>query len=243
MGWLARWRRKNPGAPLWNLIAWDCVGRPISYAILKVCWGHRWWGLENVPDTGPVLLLSNHQSYVDLIAVGVPFTRRHFHSMARKGLFKNPVFGWWIRSLNAFSVDQDGADIRALRSAIDKLKAGHALLVFPEGSRTDDGTVGGFQPGLMLLIRRARPTIVPAAVDGCFDAWPRGGKPSGNARTGVVFGEPIAAADLLAQSPEEAIQTLRSRITALQMDCRKRLREVHAGRYPRHNDLIDGPPA
>ena len=92
MRWWRTWREKNPGASVWRVLWWDCIWRVVSWLILFFLYGHRWWGLRNVPDRGPVLLLSNHQSYVDLIALGVGFDRRHFHPMAKQGLFRNPFF-------------------------------------------------------------------------------------------------------------------------------------------------------
>lgn len=243
MGWLRGWRAKNPGAPLWKLPWWDCLWRVVSWLILMVFYQHRWWGVRHIPDSGPVLLLCNHQSYLDLIALGVGLDRRHFHPMARQTLFRNPVFGWFIGSLNAFPVDQENADVKSLRRAISHLKEGHLLMVFPEGSRTPDGSLQQFEQGVMLLIRRAKATVVPMAVEGCFDAWPIHGKPTARARTGAIYGEPIPAEDLLKLKPEQAIERLFGEIETLQMTLRDRLRTLHQGRFPRYNPQIDDQPS
>lgn len=232
-GWLGRYRRKNPGATLGHILWWDLVCHPIAWLIVFVLYRHRWWNIHNIPAEGPTLLVCNHQSYLDLPVLGVGIYHRHFHPMARKTLFRNPVFGRLIRSLNAFEVDQESADIRSVRTAIDKLKAGHLVLLFPEGARTEDGRMGPFNPGLMLLIRRARPTVVPMAVDGVYDAWPINRKwPRLSGATGAEYGEPIPAKDLIAMPPEEARKLLRHRVETLRLSVRQRLRRRTRGRYP-----------
>ncbi len=230
---LRRYRTRNPGAPLVKLWWWDGVCKPLSWLFVRLAYGHRWWAAHNMPDHGPVLLLCNHQSYLDLIVLGVGL-HRHFHSMAKKPLFANPLFGWLIRSLNAFPVDQDRSDTRSVRKAIDLLRQGHLVLVFPEGSRSPDGLMQDLAPGIMLLIRRARPTVVPMAVDGVFDAWPIHSKgPWGPARTGAIYGEPIPAEDLLAMNADAAAGLLRGRIDALRLEVRRKLRQASGERFPR----------
>jgi len=229
---LRRYRQRNPGQPLWKLLWWDAVCKPLSWLVVRLLYGHRWWGAHNVPERGPVLLVCNHQSYLDLIVLGVGL-HRHFHSMARASLFHNPVFGWLIRSLNAFPVDQDRSDIRSVRTAIDLLKRGHLVLVFPEGSRTRTGKLELFAPGLMLLVRRAKPTVVPMAVDGVYDAWSIHRKwPRLRARTGAMYGRPIPAEQLLAMDSQDAVRLLRDRIEDLRLDVRARLRLASRGRWP-----------
>lgn len=193
----------------------------------------RTFGQRNIPAEGPVLLLCNHQSYLDLLAIGSGLTHRHFYPMARKTLFRSPYFGGLIRGLNAFEVDQERGDIRAIRTAIDRLKAGHMVLIFPEGSRTPDGAVHPFQEGVMVLIRRAKPMIVPAAVEGCYDAWPIGRKrPKFASRVAVMFGEPIPADDLLNLTPRQTLDELARRVESIRLTLRDRLHTQTDGRFP-----------
>ncbi len=229
---LDRYRQRNPGHSLDQLLWWDGFCKPLTWLIVRLLYGHRWWGADRVPQRGPVLLLCNHQSYLDLIVLGVGL-RRHFHAMARATLFRNPVFGWFIRSLNAFPVEQGKGDVKSMRHAIDLLKQGQLVLVFPEGSRTINGRLGDFNPGIMLLIRRARPTIVPMAVDGVFDAWPMGRKrPRLRARTGALYGQPIDPDTLLAMDTHEAVEMLRGRVEDLRLEVRSRLRTASKGGWP-----------
>jgi len=225
-------RRVNPSAPLWR-IAWWWLLRALIRMLLFLFYRHRWYNPRNVPDEGPVLLLSNHQSYLDLVLLGTGLGHRHFHSMARHTLFRNRFFAWLIRSLNAFEVDQSRGDLKAMRTAIDRLKAGNCLLVFPEGSRTADGHVHKLQPGVMLLVKRAKPTVVPAAVEGAYDIWPVGAaKPKLAGRTAVKFGEPIDAETLTAMSNEDALNHIAGRIDTLRLELRDTLRAQTGGAFP-----------
>jgi 1-acyl-sn-glycerol-3-phosphate acyltransferase len=232
MSWLQRLRQRNPGLPVRRILWWALVCRPIAFVFL-LFYRHRWWGLENVPTSGPVLMICNHQSHIDLPAVGVGVYHRHFHPMAKKSLFDNPMFGWLIRSLNAFPVDTRKSDIKSLRTAIDLLKQGHLVLIFPEGQRTATGHIGPFQEGMMLLIRRAKPTILPAAIDGTWNIMPPGQPlPKLVGRSGAMYGTPIPAERLLDMAPDEAMQYLRCEVDKLRMQVRQRLRLGSRGRYP-----------
>lgn len=226
-------RRHNPGAPLWRILFWHFIGRGIPWVLSVLLWRHRAWGSGNIPNTGPLLLVSNHQSYLDLTTLGLGIARRHFHSMARKTLFDNRFFGWLIRTVNAFPVEQGRGDIKSIRRAIDLLREGHCVLIFPEGARTRDGVIQPFSPGIMTLIRRARPTVLPLAVDGCYDVWPIGqNRPRLNGRIGVQFGRPIPAEELTAMTPDAVAEHLRCRVERLRLDLRHKLRRNSHGRYP-----------
>lgn len=228
-----RCRRRNPGAPLRRILWWDGFCKPLSWTALATLYGHRWWGVDRIPPRGPVLLICNHQSYLDLPVLGCGIHHRHFHSMARSTLFKNPLFDRLIRSLNAFPVEQGKGDIKSVRAAIERLNAGHLVLVFPEGGRTPDGRLQPFNPGTMLLIRRARPAIVPMAVDGVFDIWKIGQPlPRLRGRTGASYGDPIAAQTLLDMKPDDALALLQRRVETLRLDTRRRLRRLTHGAWP-----------
>lgn len=223
MGWWKEFRRRHPGAPLRRLLLWELI-RHLTFLYMVLAHRFRAWGQGNIPPESPVLLISNHQSYLDLLALGGALPHRHFHAMARKTLFRSRYFGGLIRGLNAFEVDQEKSDIRAVRTAIELLKSGELVLIFPEGSRTPDGRVHEFQEGLILLIRRARPVVVPAAIEGAFEAWPTGKPyPGPGHPVGLEIGQPIAADALLNMAPRQAIVHLRSAVEQLQHRLRARI--------------------
>jgi 1-acyl-sn-glycerol-3-phosphate acyltransferase len=128
-------------------------------------------GQKNMPQTGPALVIANHQSFLDPIVVAMA-ARRPIVPLARKTLFRNPVFGALISSLYAVPIDQAGIGKEGLRTIAQQLHRGRAVLIFPEGARTSDGTMHAFRAGVHLVIKRAPAPIVPMGIAGAYDAWP-----------------------------------------------------------------------
>lgn len=153
-------------------------------------WDLRVSGLENIPRTGGCLLAANHQSFLDppLVASVLP---REMHFMARRSLFRNPVFRALIVRFNAFAIERDRADVKGVKSAIERLEAGNLLLVFPEGTRTRDGSVGPMKAGIGLLAERAAVPIVPVLIAGAHKVWPKGRLFPGLGSIRISFGKPI----------------------------------------------------
>lgn len=128
-------------------------------------------GWKNMPRTGPVLLLANHQSMLDPVMVGLS-SRRYLSYLARKTLFEQRGLAPLIRSLNAIPIDRNmGKD--GIQAVLDALGQGQAVLMFPEGERTHDGEVQPLKPGVSLLIKRVKCPIVPVGIAGAFAAWSR----------------------------------------------------------------------
>jgi 1-acyl-sn-glycerol-3-phosphate acyltransferase len=169
----------------------------------------RVYGMENVPATGGVLLIANHQSYLDPILVAVKL-KRPVSFFAKSELFENKFFGGLIRSLHAFPVRQGAGDIGALKQAVQKLKEGHVLNVYPEGSRTEDGNLLPIQPGVALIVRRSGVPIVPVVVDGSFEVWPYSQRFPKPGRVKVMYGPPLKIEGLKADAIVQLIdQTFR----------------------------------
>ena len=154
----------------------------------------RVFGRHNVPRHGGVLLASNHQSFLDPVLVGVGLPRQ-VHFMARETLFRTRAFGRLIRMLNAFPIRRGESDRSAIREAIRRLRSGAALVVFPEGTRTRDGSIGPIRPGIFAIASRAGAPIVPVVIDGAFDAWPRHSKLIRPAGICIQYGPPILPSD------------------------------------------------
>jgi 1-acyl-sn-glycerol-3-phosphate acyltransferase len=147
------------------------IGYWMSITGLTLGFSYRSEGRHNIPRSGPALLIANHQSFFDPTIVGSA-TRRHLCFLARKTLFRG-WFGRLIRRLNAIAVDQEGVAKEGLKTILEQLKAGQAVLVFPEGERTGTGEVQPLKPGILLLIKRISVPIVPIGIAGAFDALPR----------------------------------------------------------------------
>ena len=150
---------------------------------------------KNVPLAGGVILVSNHQSFVDpaYIAAKLP---RVLSFLAKSELFKPPVFGWGIRQCNAFPVKQGSGDVGAMKASIALLQNGRALLVFPEGSRTETGELGPIAGGAALVIKRAKVPVVPVAIQGGYDVWPAHKMFPRTGRVRIKFGEPVTMHNL-----------------------------------------------
>jgi len=215
----ARLRQRQPGARLGGLLFRATV-RNIFAVWLTLCFRLRCEGRENIPSSGAVIFAANHQSYLDPIIIGVgSWKTRQFISMARSSLFINPVFGRVITWLSAFAVERGTSDMKAMRHAIDVLKQDHAMLIFPEGTRTDDGKVAPFKSGLTLLVKRSGAMVIPTAVEGAFDAWPRGGKLKPRGRVSIRFGEPIPGAKLLDEDPDLA--ALSAKVESMRLELKQ----------------------
>ncbi len=147
--------------------------KPVAVALMRWWFGLRVRGAEHVPASGPVLVVSNHQSVLDPPLVGGA-TARTLHFMAKAELFRIPLFGRLIRSLNAHPVRREGSDPRALKVAARLLEDGHALLAFPEGTRSRDGSLRAGKPGVGMLAVLSGAPVVPAYVAGSLEALPRG---------------------------------------------------------------------
>jgi 1-acyl-sn-glycerol-3-phosphate acyltransferase len=166
------------------------------------------------------------------------FTRRHINFIARGGLFGNPLFGSYIRALNAVPIKETGSDTAAIRTALEQLSKGRIVLLFPEGSRSPDGTLQEFKRGFWLLMSRAKCRVLPMGIDGAFDAWPRGrGLPRlWGSRIAVSIGAPLSHEALMAMGPDQGLPYLRQVVDALRLDARHELRKGTRERYP-----VEGP--
>jgi 1-acyl-sn-glycerol-3-phosphate acyltransferase len=144
-----------------------------SAVALTLGFGLRTAGWRHMPMRGPVLLVANHQSFLDPPLVGLA-ARRELVYLARKTLFRNRFFAGLIRAYNAVPIDQEGIGKDGIRTILDQLALGRAVLVFPEGERTFTGAMNPLKPGIHLVIKRAaQATIVPVGIAGAFHAWPR----------------------------------------------------------------------
>ena len=178
------------------------------------------YGLEHMPRRGGLLIVSNHQSYLDPVVLASK-TPRPLSFLAKSELFEVPGFGWLIRNLNAFPVRQGEGDVGAVRETIRRLQEGHALNMFPEGSRSDDGEIAPMQSGIGLIVRRAGVPVLPAAIVGSFAAWPRGKKIFRPHPIRVQFGPPMELHELKAA---EIVKRIDVTLRTMFADLRERVR-------------------
>ena len=146
------------------------------------------YGNENIPRKGGALILSNHLSYLDPVIIGSA-ANRELHFMARHNSFEIPVIGSLIAAHNAYPVRRGTADRTALRHTISLLKSGKAVLIFPEGTRSVDGTLGKAHGGVSFIAHNAGVPAIPAYLKGTI--LPRNAKWIHPAQLSVTFGSPI----------------------------------------------------
>jgi 1-acyl-sn-glycerol-3-phosphate acyltransferase len=144
----------------------------LSYSYLKCFHRFEVKGTENVPEKGGFILACNHLSYIDPPAVGCRI-RRNLHYFARDSLFFWPL-GLLITKLNSIPVNRDQLDLGTLRKVLRVLKGGEPVLVFPEGTRSPDGTLQKPQKGLGLLVHKSGVPVLPARLDGSFEILGKG---------------------------------------------------------------------
>ncbi len=149
-------------------------------------------GRENVDDSRGGLLLVNHQSFLDPMLVAVLLSRPISY-LARDSLFKLPVVGWILRNTHVIPISRESARGGSIRIAIERLNEGFLVGIFPEGTRSADGTVGRFRPGFLALARRTSQPIYPVGIAGATRAMPRGAWFVRPCRIRVVYGTPFSA--------------------------------------------------
>jgi 1-acyl-sn-glycerol-3-phosphate acyltransferase len=182
-----------------------------------LAYGLRYMGCKNIPPTGPVLVVSNHQSHFDPPLVGSGCWRR-MNYVARETLFHFGPLGWLIRSLDAIPIDRDGMGLSGIKESLRRLKRGEMVLIFPEGARSRDGEISHFRPGFTALAVRSKAAILPVAIEGAFAAWPRTQTlPSLGMNVHVLYGEPI--------TPEEAARYDERQLAA---EVERRVRQCQA---------------
>lgn len=179
---------------------------------MRVFFGLRTFGRGNVPKRGGVILAVNHASFIDPVVVGCGLTRP-VHYMGRETLFRG-LFAPLIRALNAFPVARGGADRRAVKEFISRVRAGNPVMLFPEGTRTHDGRLGPIMPGAGALAMRANAPIVPTYIGGAFDAWPRTRKLPRCTPISIHFDRPIQVDERPGESKRERQERIRSEIAS-----------------------------
>ena len=200
-----------------------------------IFYGARFYGRNNLPESGAVVLICNHQSHFDppLLAVGLP---RRLNFLARKSLFKFKPFGWLIDILDAIPLDKEGIGFAGIMESLKRLKNGEVILVMPEGERTWDGKILPFLQGSLVLAQRTKSTILPAAICGCFEAFPRTQKfPKLWGRIRVVYGKPLLYEEIKDLTEEELRRLCEAKVAELFQEALQRSRKSGILRENKNN--------
>lgn len=128
-------------------------------------------GVHCFPLKGPVLLVSNHQSFIDPLFLGLAMPRRAKYA-ARSTLIRG-VFGRYLLALGAIPINREAVSLSTFKTMIGALGKRDALVYFPEGTRTPDGNLLPLKKGVGLLVRRAKAPVVICGIAGAYESWPR----------------------------------------------------------------------
>ena len=162
------------------------IARNIVLLIYKLMFSIKVSGLENIPQSGGIILSGNHRSNHDPILLAVS-QKRPLSFMAKDTLLKVPIVGFVLKHANVFPVKRGSGDIGAVKKAIEILKNGGALSLFPEGTRNKtDNNLQEFKQGSALIAYKSRSLIVPCGIMGKFRLF---------SRITIVYGKPINPAD------------------------------------------------
>ena len=167
--------------------------------IFAVYFRARAFNPERVPRTGPAILASNHASYLDPFLVGSS-VRREINYLARDDLFRFPVIGWALRQWQSVPVNREGGGAKGLKAILERLLAGGAIILFPEGTRTRDGNLQPARSGIGLTVIKSTAPVVPVRVFGTFEAYSRYRRIPRPRRVEVKFGLPILFEQLRAEA-------------------------------------------
>ena len=180
-------------------------------------------GLEHLPPRGPYLLCPNHQGFIDPFVLGGVLPYRTFREMFAVGAaeyFQSPLMAWVARQINVVPVDADASLVPAMKAGAFGLTHGKVLLLFPEGERSIDGAVKRFKKGAPILAQHLKVPIVPVALRGLYEIWPRGRGiawrlvwPWSGHRVRIAVGPPIAVPE--GESYGDAAVRLRETVNAM----------------------------
>ena len=201
---------RRPGQPAARdrsvaLLSWYRFVRYLLATLAAVTVRWRATGRSNIPESGGVLLVSNHLSYLDVFFLGIPL-RRPLNYVARSSLFV-PVLAQLMRSVGGFPIDREGIGVSGLKETLRRLRNGGIVTLFPEGTRSHDGQLGALKPGIAVLVARARVPVIPAGLAGLFEVWPRWRAVPVPHPIRIHYGRPIWPEDV-AGLPTDAVTAL-----------------------------------
>ncbi|MBI4342420.1 MAG: 1-acyl-sn-glycerol-3-phosphate acyltransferase [Candidatus Omnitrophica bacterium] len=185
------------------------ISKLICWLFFRLGFGLEVRGQEHVPQHGAFIVAANHASFLDPPLIGAACPRR-VRFMARADLYTRAWLAAYMRSVRCISVRRGEADLGAIRQVLQALRQGEPVAIFPEGGRQRDGQLGRAKRGVGLLAGLARMPVVPALIQGTFQAWPPGAARLSPSKIRVAFGPPIPYTDSptsLSQSGQMAGRT------------------------------------
>ena len=171
----------------------------LSRFVFAVYFRWRVFNAQRVPLEGPVILAANHASFIDPPLVGAGL-EREINYLARESLFRFPVVGAILRSVNSVPVDRDGGGAAGLKAILGRLLAGGGIILFPEGTRTRNGRLQPARSGIGLTVIKSEAPVLPVRVFGTFEAYGRHLKFPHPHPIAVKYGQPMRFEKLRAEA-------------------------------------------
>ena len=202
---LPSWIHSRKMKPLYRLTIF------CAWFVLKIFYKHKVYGLEHFVRRAAIIA-PNHTSYFDppIVASSWP---EEVHFLAREGLFKNYLFGRFIRAVNSHPVSGNVADVSIFKTILKLLKEGKQIVLFPEGGRTD-GELEEIKPGIGMLVLRSEAVIIPTYIYGAYQVWSIKRKlPKLFGKTACVFGSPLMWESFAHLEKREAQEEIAKRLT------------------------------
>ena len=160
-------------------------------------------GLENLPADGAYILCSNHVSNRDPFYLAIRCKPRYLHFMAKIELFKWKPLAWFCTTLGAFPVDRGHSDLNAVRTAMNLLKEGHALALFPQGTRSKDNSRTPMLAGVSMIALRSGAPVIPAYIGGPYRPF---------RKIQLSFGKPVSFEGLGRRVDSDTMKAATARI-------------------------------
>jgi len=172
-------------------------------------------GIENIPENGGVLFVANHQSNFD-IPILIGHVPRDKGFIAKLELLKVPSFSRWMKYIGCIFIDRKDPrqSLTAINDAAEKLKAGHSIVIFPEGTRSADGSVGPFRAGGLRLAIKAGVPIVPVTISGSKNIMPKGSSLIKYAVVDVVVASPLVPGELAGMDTTQITEKVKNIIVS-----------------------------
>jgi len=175
---------------------------------------------EPLPRQGGLLVVSSHQSHLDPLLLGLA-TDRRLSTLARSSLYHFKPFAAVITALDAVPIDRNASMVKTMKALIGRLRAGRAVVIFPEGTRTSTGRLGEIKSGFALLAKKAGVPIVPVAIVGAYECWPRSRLLPRPGRIRLEFGPVIPAAEIARLDEREILERCTAQIHELDANARR----------------------
>jgi len=174
------------------MIYW--IAHTLARIVGHLCFHHRTLHRELIPESGGALIVANHVSYLDPPMIAASF-RKPIYCLARKTLFKG-FLGWLLPRIQVLPVDRGKGDLAGLKRILNLLKEGNRVVIFPEGTRSPDGTLQAAEAGIGFIIAKCEVPVIPVRIFGVFECYPRTAKYPRPGRITIVPGPPVDFSDL-----------------------------------------------